>query len=342
MNEVKVSDPLDKAEVIQTVKRLLEGRELQGFMVGIHYGPSYSDEQRETLKKGFQKELAEELEGVLGCAADYVDGDIQIYLDLERCTVSLHVKSVYIQGRYNKYERGLAQTIFYCHACKGRGCPSCGFSGRKGRTSIEELLTEPMKRASGASRVILHGLGREDVDVRMLGSGRPFVLELAEPLKRTFDLPALEHEINSLHKGRIEVTGLRFADRDAVKEVKSAVVDKVYEARVVCDAGTGTANPTLPSAASLEWLVGTTFVIRQLTPRRVLPRRTDKVRMKRGTVLELERSSATELRLKLRADSGLYVKEFISSDLGRTRPSLASLLGSACSCVELDVLEILR
>jgi len=34
----------------------------------------------------------------------------------------------------------------------------------------------------------LHGMGREDVDARMLGRGRPFIIEIKEPRRRHFDL----------------------------------------------------------------------------------------------------------------------------------------------------------
>ena len=35
----------------------------------------------------------------------------------------------------------------------------------------------------GAEEVMLHGSGREDIDVRMIGQGRPFILEFINSQK---------------------------------------------------------------------------------------------------------------------------------------------------------------
>ena len=55
---------------------------------------------------------------------------------------------------------------------------------RKGLSSVQDLLGEPLKEEIfGADEVLLHGSGREDIDVRMLGRGRPFILEFKNPKK---------------------------------------------------------------------------------------------------------------------------------------------------------------
>ena len=54
---------------------------------------------------------------------------------------------------------------------------------RKTATSIEELIGEPVKRLLRADRCVFTASGREDVDVKMLGSGRPFAVEVLNPRK---------------------------------------------------------------------------------------------------------------------------------------------------------------
>jgi len=44
--------------------------------------------------------------------------------------------------------------------------------------------------------------------------------------------------------------------------------------------------------------------------------------------------------LEFRTDGGLYVKELVSGDDGRTVPSLAGLLGFGARVRELDVLDV--
>ena len=47
-------------------------------------------------------------------------------------------------------------------------------------TSVEEVLAAEVMKESGGSDHALHGMGREDVDARMLGRGRPFILEIKD------------------------------------------------------------------------------------------------------------------------------------------------------------------
>jgi tRNA pseudouridine synthase 10 len=74
--------------------------------------------------------------------------------------------SVYMQGRYLKFQRGLSQTPWVLDGV------------RMGESSVEECIGDialPFFRGSGYK---FHTAGREDVDVRMLGNGRPFILEI--------------------------------------------------------------------------------------------------------------------------------------------------------------------
>ena len=48
------------------------------------------------------------------------------------------------------------------------------------QTSLGEAIR---KEIFGADEVLLHGSGREDLDVRMVGQGRPFILEFINPHK---------------------------------------------------------------------------------------------------------------------------------------------------------------
>lgn len=47
-------------------------------------------------------------------------------------------------------------------------------------TSLEEIVATPFIERSGAEKGILTSSGREDVDVRTLGNGRPFLIELVK------------------------------------------------------------------------------------------------------------------------------------------------------------------
>lgn len=46
------------------------------------------------------------------------------------------------------------------------------------------------------------------------------------------------------------------------------------------------------------------------------------------------------LELVVRCQGGLYVKELISGDGGRTTPSVSEILGCGARCTELDVIAV--
>ncbi len=49
---------------------------------------------------------------------------------------------------------------------------------------------------------------------------------------------------------------------------------------------------------------------------------------------------ANRAEIVLRCQGGLYIKELISGDGGRTKPSVSDILGVPATCVELDVLNV--
>lgn len=264
---------------------------------------------------------------------DFSDPDVKFTIDPAAGTIEIDIASVFVYGRYRKLERGIPQTHWPCRRCRGRGCAECGGTGKQYADSVEELVGAPFVQACHASGAILHGAGREDIDARMLGSGRPFVLEIVRPHVRSIDARALGGEVNAAARGRVEVSNLRLCRRDAVGIVKETDAGKTYRARVEFE------KDVSPDAlvAALDSLVGD---IAQRTPRRVAHRRADLVRTRRLRAARVTRSELREAEIEMVTDGGLYVKELVSGDEGRTEPSLAGRLGTAAVVRELDVLDI--
>ena len=50
-------------------------------------------------------------------------------------------------------------------------------------TSVEEIILEEISKTFRFDQAKFSSSGREDVDVRMLGTGRPFLFEIANPRK---------------------------------------------------------------------------------------------------------------------------------------------------------------
>ena len=82
-------------------------------------------------------------------------------------------------------------------------------------------------------------------------------------------------------------------------------------------------------------------VVHQRTPLRVLHRRADLVREKYIYEAYLKRLAPNRAEMKIRCQGGLYIKELVSGDEGRTIPSVASIINAQAKPVDLDVLNVI-
>ena len=81
--------------------------------------------------------------------------------------------------------------------------------------------------------------------------------------------------------------------------------------------------------------------VRQRTPARVRHRRADVERTRAIRSVKARPGDRPErFVLDLFAESGTYVKEFVSGDAGNTRPSVSEIAGVPCRCVLLDVMDV--
>lgn len=269
-----------------------------------------------------------------GTKVDFKDPQITALVDVRFDHVTLTFGGLFLFGRYRKFDRGIPQTVWPCRRCRGRGCETCGKTGKLYATSVQELVEAPVKAVTGATETAFHGAGREDIDARCLGTGRPFVLELKDPRRRTVDPAALEREINATAGGRVEVEGLRMAVKAEVPRVKEFHGRKTYRAKVRF--GMAVSPETLNKAMSA--LRG--CAIAQRTPARVEHRRADLVRDRTAHEVRVEEHAGDVAVLTIVGDAGLYIKELVSGDEGRTEPSVAGLLGTAAKVEELDVMAV--
>ena len=152
-------------------------------------------------------------------------------IDVLTLTVELDIRAHYIYGRYRKLERGIPQTRWPCRACKGRGCEKCNYTGLQYESSVQDLIGNPILEVLDAHEHSFHGMGREDIDVRCMGRGRPFVIELKEPKLRSCDYQQLENLINEKAAGAIEVSDLRNSNRSEVVRIKDTPAEKSYTIR---------------------------------------------------------------------------------------------------------------
>ncbi|MDR2623926.1 MAG: tRNA pseudouridine(54/55) synthase Pus10 [Methanobrevibacter sp.] len=311
------------------------------------------DIESENIKKEINRIVGEELELSRKKEVNFENPDVVIVVDLRKVfkdmgeskgvlkedndenliEVRIQINPMFIEGKYLKLIRGIPQTKWPCSKCKGRGCEACNFTGKIYDESIEELIYYKVKIATNCYKSKFHGAGREDIDVRMLGGGRPFVLEIVEPKTRNLDLNKLSEEVNRYCEEKAKFLDLNFCSKSRVAELKVSSPDtfKVYCAIVKSE--DEILKEDLKELKTLN-------IIKQETPTRVMHRRADLIRTKRVKELDTYFINAHLFKMKVKTEGGLYIKELISGDDGRTKPNVSEILKTKCLCKELDVVEV--
>ncbi|NPA85653.1 MAG: tRNA pseudouridine(54/55) synthase Pus10 [Crenarchaeota archaeon] len=310
-------------EWARKVAEKLKEYEFDGFLVGCSDCGGMVERQREiisafrlpyaeTVKNSFKREVGKRVKEILGKEPDFEDPEIVAIMDLREGKVELQIKPVFVYGRYKKVVRNVSQSKW------------------KYPYSVEEALERALKDFGG-EEVILHGSGREDVDVRALGTGRPFVAEIRRPKRRRLPIEGREY-----FDGKVYFKFERYVSRDWVERIKTdeAKKEKVYLAIVY-----------VPEGIEDEELKGLEeffkdAVVSQRTPRRVLHRRADLVRERKVFWVKARRLNSKSFEALIKAQGGLYIKELVSGDGGRTEPSFSSFLGKEARCASLDVVWI--
>jgi tRNA pseudouridine synthase 10 len=288
----------------------------------------------EPIKAEINREVGKLVEAKVKKDVNFERPDIVAVIDTRFDNVELQISSLFIYGRYRKLLRGIPQTRWDCKECMGKGCEKCGNTGKMYETSVEEIIAHEVMTLTKGAEHSFHGMGREDIDARMLGNGRPFVLEIKVPIRRQLDLEDLQKYINEYAKGKVEVTNLRWSSKNEVVEIKDAKVFKSYDVEV--------AFPQAIDYGKLKEVVRVfkNKTIEQATPKRVLHRRADKIRTRTVKDMGIEIIDETNARFKITGESGIYIKELIHGDEGRTIPSIADYLNIPIDIKNLDVIYI--
>ena len=303
-------------------------------------GADLDEDAGELFKSEFNREVGKRVGRLTDTTVDFGRPDVQFTLDLDADLVDVDVHSAFVYGRYRKLERDIPQTEWPCNDCEGSGyigkqpCEKCDGTGYLYQDSVEGLTAPVVRDVMDGTDAKFHGAGREDVDARMLGTGRPFVIEVMEPRRRRVDVERLEGDINAFAEGRVEVEGLRLADYEMVERVKGLDASKRYRAEVAF----GGPVDADGLAAALDELEGAT--IEQYTPHRVDHRRASLTRKRDVYETAGELDDETHATVEIHGAGGLYIKELISGDEGRTNPSLAALLAVDAEVTALDVVGV--
>ena len=343
----------------------VEGVDFETYQVGTRAPPLVEENDRllredagmepdagEAFKSEFNREVGKRFGELTGTEVDFDRPDVLALLELDAAdadpsthAVDVQVNPAFVYGRYKKLDRDIPQTEWPCRECGGNGkqladdggeepCDHCGGSGYLYDYSVEEYVAPHVEEAMAGTEAVFHGAGREDVDALMLNDGRPFVVEVKNPGERSPDAAALSERINDAADGAVAVQDLALATHEMVERVKELDASKTYRAEVEF------AEPVDADAvqAALDELEGAT--ITQHTPQRVDHRRASIDRTREVYAASGELVDDAHATVDVHGEGGLYIKELIGGDDGRTKPSLAGLLGVDATVTALDVLSV--
>jgi len=269
----------------------------------------------ESIKFEINRIIGSKLGWIFKKPVEFRRPDIVVLVDLKNNDVRLQINSLFIFGYYKKLKRGIPQCEW--------GTPG------KYKTSIQQIVAKPVIKATKGKDNSFHGAGREDVDARCL-DWRPFVIEINEPKKRNIKLKDIEKLVNK--SKRVNVKGLRFSNKRTVVKIKTETGDKTY--RVLIKLSKSIKKSEL---RKLKGLIG---VINQRTPERVSHRRADLIRKRKVKDIKWKQLNRKTIELRVKASAGLYIKELVTGDNGRTKPSVSGILNTRAIPKELDVVKI--
>jgi len=333
-------------ELVDCSLKKLKAYEYSTFLVGVElpteieeredeFKAEFEVKHGESMRNQFSREIGKRISETTQKSVDYRRPNMVVLINPFTAEVKIKANPLYIAGKYRKLTRGIPQSKWTCRECEGKGCQRCNWTGKMYPESVEEIVAEPTLKKTAGEGASFHAAGREDIDARMLGRGRPFVIEVKKPKKRFIDLRDLAETINKQAQGKVKVLNLRVADRDTVRRLKKTEAgEKVYRAvvefdRSVSDEELQTLEKTLNSA-----------LVRQQTPLRVLHRRADRIREKYIYKADVKRLTPNRVEMRVHCQGGLYIKELITGDEGRTSPNVTDIISAKAKPVELDVLNV--
>ncbi|KAL7128233.1 hypothetical protein ABFS83_14G302400 [Erythranthe nasuta] len=235
--------------------------------------------------------------------------------------------SIYVGGRYLKYSRNVSQSRWIID------------DERMGEASVEEIVGGNILPICQGDSYKFHAAGREDIDVRMLGTGRPFLVEIQNARQFPSDvlIKDMEMKINSLERNLVKVKNLKFLGSQGWVMMREGEAEKQKQYAALVWISRPLNDDDVQSLSSFK-----DMQILQKTPVRVLHRRSPLGREKTIHWMKVERvaGSSQYFMLHLCTQAGTYIKEFVHGDLGRTQPSVGSILGCRAEILQLDVTDV--
>jgi len=173
----------------------------------------------------------------------------------------------------------------------------------------------------------------------MLGSGRPFLVELlnVRSIPSEIEVQQIEDRINNSETKYVRVRNLKLVGNEIWSMMREGEAEKQKQYAALIWTSCELAENDLHNIS-----VTKEMEIVQKTPIRVLHRRSPLERKRIIHWMEIEKvaGGSNYYLLQLCTQAGTYIKEFVHGDLGRTHPSIGTILGCRAEILQLDVTDV--
>ena len=267
------------------------------------------------VKYDITKELGKLFSKKTKKITNYIDPEIIFTVNLKEPSCNLRSKPIVISGRYTKSKRGYSQKQKSCDNCSGKGCRTCDFHGISEFNSVEGVISKLIFKKFGGTTTKFTWIGGEDKSSLVLGSGRPFIVKLQNPLKRKIKFSDYVSDFISIFNLKIiddlPKTPLKFSSLVTIKISTDSKFDTKY-------------------LKKLKNLKNCSIIISEKSGRSYEKKIFD---------INYKKTSDQIILVKMRVEGGLPIKRFVIGN--DVTPNISGIIGTNCIPDEFDFLEII-
>lgn len=267
------------------------------------------------VKYDITKELGKLFSKKTKKITNYIDPEIIFTVNLKEPSCNLRSKPIVISGRYTKSKRGYSQKQKSCDNCSGKGCRTCNFHGISEFNSVEGVISKLIFKKFGGTTTKFTWIGGEDKSSLVLGSGRPFIVKLQNPIKRKIKLSDYVSDFISIFNLKIiddsPKTPLKFSSLVTIKISTDSKFDAKY-------------------LKKLKNLKNCSIIVSEKSGRSYEKKIFD---------INYKKTSDQIILVKMRVEGGLPIKRFVIGN--DVTPNISGIIGTNCSPDEFDFLEII-
>lgn len=269
----------------------------------------------DSIKTDITKELGKQFTRKTKKKIDFLDPEITFTINFKDDTCAVRSKSISLQGRYLKTQRGFAQKQKPCSNCSGKGCRMCNYHGISEFDSVEGKISEYLFSKFGGTTVKFTWVGGEDKSSLVMGSGRPFFAKIQNPFKRKVSIPK-----------KIKIDSVVILDCRLIPESPKNIPSFLSLVEIQVSAQNELDADKLKK---LKKIVKNPVVIYDKSGKRTEKQISD---------LRYKKTSKDGFSLTILVEGGFPIKRFVESQ--DVNPSVSQILDTCCFCTQFDFYDV--